>query len=128
MIGAIATTQAMLPSLRRSDAGRIVNMSSGLGSLAWTSDPSHAYAGFILLAYNTSKAALNMITVQFANELRATAIKVNAGDPGYCATDLNGHSGNRSAAQGAAIAIRLASLPNDGPTGGFFNDDGRVPW
>jgi NAD(P)-dependent dehydrogenase (short-subunit alcohol dehydrogenase family) len=79
------------------------------------------------LAYNSSKAALNALT-SYANELRDTAIKVNSADPGYCATDLNGHGGHRTAAQGAVIAVRLATLPAEGPTGQFFDEDGPVPW
>ncbi|WP_327005786.1 SDR family NAD(P)-dependent oxidoreductase [Dactylosporangium sp. NBC_01737] len=126
--GVVAVTNATLPALRRSDAGRIVNLSSGLGSLAFNTDPSHVYAQNPLLAYNASKSALNAVTVAYANELRGTHIKVNAADPGYCATDMNGHAGPRTPAQGAAAAVRLATLPADGPTGGFFDEDGPVPW
>lgn len=126
--GVVAVTNALLPALRRSGAGRIVNVSSGLGSLAFTTEPSHMYAQHPLLAYNASKSALNAVTVSYANELRGTEIKVNAADPGYCATDLNGHSGPRTPAQGATAAVRLATLPADGPTGGFFDEDGPVPW
>ncbi|MET7425800.1 SDR family NAD(P)-dependent oxidoreductase [Dactylosporangium sp. NPDC005555] len=128
VFGVVAVTNAVLPALRRSDAGRVVNVSSGLGSLAFTTEPSHMYAQHPLLSYNASKSALNAVTVSFANELRATAIKVNAADPGYCATDLNDHSGPRTAARGAVAAVRLATLPADGPTGGFFDEDGPVPW
>jgi NAD(P)-dependent dehydrogenase (short-subunit alcohol dehydrogenase family) len=81
-----------------------------------------------LLAYNSSKAAVNMITVCYAKELRDTPIKVNAVNPGYCATDLNDHTGFRTAAQGAAPAIQAALLGEDGPTGTFFGDDGPHPW
>ena len=126
--GPFNVTKAFLPLLRESKAGRIVNMSSGLGSLTQRSDPGWAYAQFNALAYCSSKTALNGITVAFAKELKDTAIKVNAADPGYCATDLNGHSGPRSSAQGAEIAVRLATLPADGPSCGYFNDDGVVPW
>ncbi|GAB3872231.1 SDR family oxidoreductase [Dactylosporangium cerinum] len=126
--GVVAVTNAALPALRRSDAGRIVNMGSGLGSLAFTTEPEHMYAQHPLLAYNASKSALNAVTVSFANELRGTAIKVNAADPGYCATDMNGHAGPRTPVQGATAAVRLATLPADGPTGGFFDEDGPVPW
>ena len=128
VFGVVRTTQAMLPLLRRSDAGRIVNLSSGLGSLARNSDPSWDYASVKFLAYNSSKTALNMITVQFAYELRDTPIKVNAADPGYVATDMNRHQGVRTVEQGAATPVRLALLPPDGPTGGYFNDDGPLPW
>jgi NAD(P)-dependent dehydrogenase (short-subunit alcohol dehydrogenase family) len=71
---------------------------------------------------------LNAVTVSYANELRATAIKVNAADPGYCATDLNGHSGPRSAEQGAVAAVKLATLPADGPSGEFHDEDGPIAW
>ena len=124
----VAVTNALLPLLRRATAGRIVNVSSGLGSLATTSDPQNPYAQFPLLAYNSSKSAVNAVTVSYANELRGTSIKVNAADPGYCATDLNGHAGPRTPAQGAAVSIRLATLPDDGPTAGFFSEDGPEPW
>jgi NAD(P)-dependent dehydrogenase (short-subunit alcohol dehydrogenase family) len=128
VFGVVRTTQAFLPLLRKSSAGRIVNMSSGLGSLAQNSDPSWDYASVKLLAYNSSKTAVNMITVQFAHELRNTPIKVNAADPGYVATDMNRNQGIRSVEQGAATPVRLALLPDDGPTGGYFNDDGALPW
>jgi NAD(P)-dependent dehydrogenase (short-subunit alcohol dehydrogenase family) len=128
VFGVVRVTQAFLPLLRRSDAGRIVNLSSGLGSLALNSDPGWAFAPAKYLAYNSSKTAVNAITVQFAHELRDTPIKVNAADPGYVATDMNRHQGVRSVEQGAATPVRLATLPADGPTGGYFNDDGPVPW
>ncbi|MEO3741900.1 SDR family oxidoreductase [Plantactinospora sp. B5E13] len=128
VLGVVQVTNALLPLIRRSPAGRIVNLSSGLGSLTLTSDPGHRYAQAPLLAYNSSKSALNAVTVSYANELRSTPIKVNAADPGYCATDLNGHSGPRTPGQGAVAAVRLATLPADGPTGGFFSEDGPEPW
>ncbi len=103
-------------------------VSGGLGSLALISDANHPFYPFNMLAYNSSKSALNAVTVAFAKELRDSPIKVNAADPGYTATDLNRHRGTRSIAQGAEIAVRLALLPDDGPTGGFFNDEGRQPW
>ena len=128
VFGVVRTTQAMLPLLRRSDAGRIVNLSSGLGSLTQNSDPSWEFASVKYLAYNSSKTAVNAITVQFAYELRDTPIKVNAADPGYVATDMNRNQGVRSVEQGAATPVRLALLPPDGPTGGYFNDEGTLPW
>ena len=128
VFGVFAVTQALLPLLRKSDAGRIVNVSSGLGSLAQNSDPNWDFAGVKPLAYNSSKAALNMMTIIFAAQLRDTPIKVNAADPGYTATDLNQNRGTRTVEQGAATPVRLATLPADGPTGGFFSDDGLVPW
>jgi len=126
--GVVRPPQAMLPLLRRSAAGRIVNLSSGLGSLARNSDPGWEFAAVKYLAYNSSKTAVNAITVQFAHELRDTPIKVNAADPGYVATDMNRNQGVRSVEQGAATPVRLALLPPDGPTGGYFNDEGPLPW
>jgi NAD(P)-dependent dehydrogenase (short-subunit alcohol dehydrogenase family) len=128
LFGPIAMTQTMLPLLRKSKHGRIVNVSSGLGSLTLASQPDSPVAQMSILGYNTSKTALNSITVQFANELKDTPIKVNAICPGYCATDLNGNSGPRTAAQGAVAAIQYATIGEDGPTGGYFNDEGRMPW
>jgi NAD(P)-dependent dehydrogenase (short-subunit alcohol dehydrogenase family) len=128
VFGVVRVTQALLPLLRRSDAGRIVNLSSSLGSLARNSDPSWPFASVKLLAYNSSKSALNAITVQLAWELRDTPLKVNAADPGYVATDMNRNQGVRTVEQGAATPVRLATLPADGPSGGFFADDGPVPW
>jgi NAD(P)-dependent dehydrogenase (short-subunit alcohol dehydrogenase family) len=128
LFGPVATIQALLPLLLRSPAGRIVNVSSSLGSLALTSDPGSPLSQLPCLGYSSSKAALNAVTVQFANELRGTPVKVNAVCPGYVATDLNGHSGPRTPEQGARIAIEMATIPEDGPTGGYFNEDGRIPW
>ena len=81
-----------------------------------------------LTGYNTSKAALNMITIQLAAELQDTPIKVNAVEPGYTATDLNGFQGTQNLEEGAATPVKLALLPNDGPTAGFFGKDGIIPW
>jgi NAD(P)-dependent dehydrogenase (short-subunit alcohol dehydrogenase family) len=128
VFGVFAVTKAMLPLLRKSDAGRIVNLSSGLGSLAQNSDPNYEYAQFNLLAYNSSKTALNAMTIQFAHELKDTPIKVNAADPGYVATDINDRRGPRTVEQGATAPVRLATLPDDGPTGGYFDENGIVPW
>lgn len=126
--GVFAVTKAMLPLLRKSNAGRIVNMSSGLGSLAQNSDPNYEYAEFKLLAYNSSKTALNAMTIQFAHELKDTPIKVNSVDPGYVATDINNQGGSRTVQQGAGAPVRLAMLPTNGSTGGFFDENGIVPW
>ncbi len=127
-VGSLAVTQAMLPLLRKSPGARIVNVSSGLGSLTQNSDPNYEYAFAKPLAYNASKAALNMLTVHLAYELRDTPIKVNAADPGYTATDLNGHSGPQTIQEGAEETIRLALLPDDGPTGTYSDRKGLVPW
>ncbi len=128
VFGVFSMTRAFLPLLKKSGAGRIVNVSSGLGSLSQNSDPSWDYAAVKPLAYNSSKAALNMVTVIFAAELKDTGIKVNAADPGYTATDLNHNQGHQTVEQGAAAAVRLATLPDNGPTGGFFDEAGVVPW
>jgi NAD(P)-dependent dehydrogenase (short-subunit alcohol dehydrogenase family) len=127
VIGVIRVTNALLPLLRRSASPRIVNMSSTVGSLTKQTAPG-AETGPISAAYAPSKTFLNALTVQYARELRDTNILINAACPGYCATDLNAFRGVRTPEQGAAIAIRLASLPDDGPTGAFFDEDGVVPW
>jgi len=127
VFGTIAVIQAMLPLLRTSEAGRIVNMSTGLASLALTRGPDAPMSFSRLLAYNSSKTALNAVTVQFANELHNTTIKVNAANPGLCATHLSGGKG-RPPAEGAKVAIALALLDADGPTGGHFGDAGQMPW
>lgn len=128
--GPLVVTKAMLPLLKRSVAGRVVNVSSSLGSLTLNSDPTSKYAGVRLVAYHSSKAALNMQTVLFAGELAAegSPVKVNSACPGFVATDLNNHRGTRTVEEGAREIVRLATLPADGPTGQFFDEDGPVPW
>ena len=128
VFGPIAVIQAFLPLLRRSPAGRIVNASSELASLARNTDPAFEFAHLKRLAYNSSKTALNAVTVMFAHELRDTPIKVNAADPGYTATEFNAYAGTQSVEEGARAAVALALLPDDGPTGGYFNADGPLPW
>jgi NAD(P)-dependent dehydrogenase (short-subunit alcohol dehydrogenase family) len=129
VFGVFRVTKALLPLLKKSKHGRIVNMSSGLGSLSRSADPhSPLTIRNMLLAYSSSKAALNMITVQLANELKNVGIKVNSANPGFTATDMNQHRGARTVELGAATPVRLALLPDDGPTGGVFSDDGPVPW
>jgi NAD(P)-dependent dehydrogenase (short-subunit alcohol dehydrogenase family) len=104
-----------------------VNVSSELGSLTQHSNPAFAFRHIKLLAYNSSKTALNAVTVQFAQELKETPIKVNAADPGYTATDFNHYSGTQTVAQGAQAVVQLAMLGHDGPTGGYFNTVGPLP-
>jgi NAD(P)-dependent dehydrogenase (short-subunit alcohol dehydrogenase family) len=129
VIGVIRVTNTMLPLLRRSASPRIVNMSSTVGSLTrQTNSAGEDATGPLSVAYAPSKTFLNAVTIQYAKELRDTNILINAACPGYTATDLNGFRGVRTPEQGAAIAIRLATLPDDGPTGGFFEDAGVVPW
>ncbi|NKY33701.1 SDR family oxidoreductase [Nocardia speluncae] len=129
VFGVIAVTNAFLPLLRRSPAPRIVNVGSHAGSLALIGDPDGPFAGLLpSAAYSPSKTALNALTVNYANELRKEGILVNAVAPGYVDTDSNNHTGFLTPAQGAAILVRLATLGADGPTGGFFAEDGPLPW
>jgi len=133
VFGPVRVTQAFVPFLRKAGQGRIVMMSSSLGSIGEQLDMTSGTYGVNLLGYNSSKSALNMITVSFAKELAAHGIKVNAANPGYVATDLNNNQGYRSVEQGAAVAVHLATLSPMGPTAGFFNDGteatlGRHAW
>jgi NAD(P)-dependent dehydrogenase (short-subunit alcohol dehydrogenase family) len=132
VFGVIMVTEAMLPLLRTSAAARIVNISSGVGSLHNMTDAEHYMSKLpAALAYPVSKSALNSLTVQYAKALAADGILVNAVTPGPCATDFTRdlpYPVTRTAAQGAEIAVRLATIGPDGPTGGFFDDDGPVPW
>jgi NAD(P)-dependent dehydrogenase (short-subunit alcohol dehydrogenase family) len=134
-------TRAAIPLLRRSAAGRVVNLSSPLGSLTLMTDPASPVSQVGLLAYNSSKAALNALTVMYANALQPDGITVNAANPGLVATDLNGFSAGaavdgaavRTPERGAEVPVRLALLGPDGPTGRFIGDDehttdGIVPW
>lgn len=128
VFGVIAVTQAMLPLLREAPAGRIVNVSSRIGSLTAITDPTFPMPGIGGVAYGPSKTALNAVTIAFAHELLGTAIKVNLACPGHTATDLNGHSGSRTVAEAAREPVRLALLGPDGPSGTFSNDAGAIPW
>lgn len=138
VLGVIAVTNAMLPLLRKAPSARIVNVSSELGSVALMSDKtSPMWRMPASVSYPTSKAALNMVTAMYAKELDGTGIKVNAANPGYCATDLNANTGFRAASEGAEVSVHLATLPDDGPTGTFWgyrwgHDDadpyGELPW
>ncbi|MGW5366128.1 SDR family NAD(P)-dependent oxidoreductase [Actinopolymorpha pittospori] len=129
VFGVIAVTNAMLPLLRRSPAARIVNVSSHAASLTLSSDPDGPFAALLpSAAYSPSKSALTALTVQYANELRKDGILVNAVAPGYVDTDSNNHTGFLTVAQGAAVLVRLATLGADGPTAGFFGEEGPLPW
>ncbi|MFE9201989.1 SDR family oxidoreductase [Micromonospora sp. NPDC007230] len=135
VFGVVAVTNAFLPLLHKAPAARIVNVSSEVGSVAVMTDPQGALFELTSVPYPSSKAALNMVTAMYAKELRDTAIKVNAANPGYCATDLNHHSGFRTPEQGAEVSVHLATLPTDGPSGllwGFQMDAGGgygvLPW
>ena len=131
--GVIEVTQAFIDLLKQSTEPRIVNVTSGLGSLALHNDPTWKYYGVKPAAYVSSKAALNAYTIVLAHHLRDTAFKVNAVDPGYTATDFNHHSGPGTVPDAAARVVKAATLGADGPTGQFFSDDnapetGISPW
>ncbi|QEU82460.1 SDR family oxidoreductase [Streptomyces subrutilus] len=127
VLGVIQVTNAMLPLLRRSRSPRIVNVSSAVGSLTRQADPD-IEIGPVMGAYAPSKTFLNAVTVQYARQFAGTGILINAACPGLVATDFTGFHGPRTPEQGAATAIRLATLPDGGPTGSFFEDDGTIPW
>ncbi|MEU5525545.1 SDR family oxidoreductase [Micromonospora chersina] len=135
VFGVVAVTNALLPLLRRAPAARIVNVSSEVGSIAVMTDPQGALFALTSIPYPSSKTALNMITAMYAKELRDTHVKVNAANPGYCATDLNHHSGFRTPEEGAEVSVHLATLPADAPSGllwGYQMDAGGgygvLPW
>ena len=127
VFGVIAVTQAMLPLLREARAGRIVNVTSGVGSLTLNADPSYPYRSGFGVVYAASKTALNAITLSFAIELESTNIKVNAAGPGFTATALNNFEGIETVEQGARNPVRVA-LDVNGPTGTFTSADGPLPW
>lgn len=120
----VRVTNAFLPLLLAAPAGRIVNVTSKRGSIgeegAWVGQPS--------MAYSSSKTALNALTVHYARELAGTPVKVNGAAPGHVATDFNAFSGTRTTEEGAGVAIRLALLDEDGPTGEVFEDETRLAW
>ncbi len=126
--GTVAFTQPLLPLLRAAEKAQIINVSSGLGSLAINGDPSTPYYHAKALAYNASKAALNMFTVDLAYDLRESKVTVNSVCPGYTATDLNNHSGHQTIEEGAIAIVRLVQTAEDVPTGGFIHKDGTYPW
>jgi NAD(P)-dependent dehydrogenase (short-subunit alcohol dehydrogenase family) len=126
--GTVALTQPLLPLLRAAERARIVNVSSGLGSIAINNDPNTPFYHVKILGYNASKVALNMFTVDLAYDLRDTKIKVNSVSPGFVDTDMNNHTGTDTVEEGAIAIVRLAQLPDDGPTGSFIHRDGTYPW
>jgi len=130
VFGVVAVTNAFLPALRRSAHPRIVNISTGTGSLTWATGPQFPHRGSYA-AYRSSKAALNALTIYYAHALAGDGIKVNALAPGLRRTDLNATAAasDGDPAEAAAGAVRLALLPDDGPSGEFFSSDGTpVPW
>jgi NAD(P)-dependent dehydrogenase (short-subunit alcohol dehydrogenase family) len=132
VFGVLAVINHMLPLLRRSPAGRIVNVSTTMGSLSAWADPASPQRRYapLLVAYDSSKAAINAITLHYAAELAGTPVKVNAASPGYVATDLNGHRGTLRLEDEASVSVivRLATLDEDGPSGAFLRDEGPVAW
>ncbi len=128
VFGPIQVTQAFLPLLKAAQKACVVMVSSGLGSLTWTSDPAHPYSRVDAMGYNSSKSALNAVTIAFSKEFAAFGIRVNAVDPGYTATDFNGHSGYRTVAQATSGIVWLACLDSSAITGKFFFDQESAPW
>ncbi len=126
VFGVVRVTQAFLPLLLRSSDGIVVNVSSGMGSLSVTTDPTRFESSLKGLAYPSSKAALNMLTSQYAKSF--PQLRINAVDPGYTATDLNNHRGTQTVHEGAEVIVEMATIGPDGPTGGFFDRNGIVPW
>ncbi|MFI6433118.1 SDR family NAD(P)-dependent oxidoreductase [Rhodococcus oryzae] len=126
VFGIVRMMHAFIPLLDRSAAPVVVNVGSGMGSLAVTTDPDRIEAGLVGIGYPSSKTAVNMITTQYAKAL--PRFRVNVVDPGYTATDLNGNSGTQTVAEGAAIIVRMAGIGVDGPTGSFFAASGPVGW
>jgi NAD(P)-dependent dehydrogenase (short-subunit alcohol dehydrogenase family) len=124
----VALTQALLPLVRKAPAGRIVNLSSILGSLTLHSDPASGIYDKKAFAYDASKTALNAFTVHLAQELRGTKIKVNSAHPGWVQTDMGGPAAPLTLAEGGKTSVQLATLPADGPTGGYFHLGERLPW
>jgi NAD(P)-dependent dehydrogenase (short-subunit alcohol dehydrogenase family) len=129
VFGVLAVYQAMLPLLRETPGARIVNVSSGVGSLTTNSDPSYPYRAIFGPVYPASKTALNALTLAMALELDSEGIKVNAVSPGFTKTNLNGYAGTETVEEGAREAVRVALLGRDGPTGRFTRwQNENIPW
>ena len=124
----VALTQDLLPLIEKSEAGRIVNVSSVMGSLTIHSDPTAEVYGVKPFAYNSSKSALNMFTVHLAHALAETPIKVNSAHPGWVKTDLGTEYAPLEVAEGAKTSVQLATLDADGPNGGYFHLGQPLPW
>ncbi|OXM87053.1 SDR family oxidoreductase [Paenibacillus rigui] len=125
---AFSVSQAMLPLIEKSDAPRIVNISSSIGSITLHSDPASGVYPLKALAYSSSKTALNQLTTHLAFTLKDTPAKVNSICPGFVATDFNNGYGDLTPEQGSRIIVRYATLTEEGPTGGYFNEQGVIPW
>ena len=128
VFGPVRVTNAFIPLLKQSKHGRIVNLSSGLGAFSVTTDANSKWYPVEALSYNSSKSALNQITVSYAKALKEFGIKVNAANPGYTITDMNGGQGDQTVEFGAHASVFLATLPDDGPTGSFYDKDGVHAW
>jgi NAD(P)-dependent dehydrogenase (short-subunit alcohol dehydrogenase family) len=128
VFGVIALTQSLLPLLKKSEAGRIVNLTSNIGSLTNQSTSRELKDYNAAVAYCSSKSALNMFTVLLAKELRETNIKVNSAHPGWVQTDMGGEQAPMKIEDGAKTSVFLATLPEDGPTGKFFHREKELPW
>jgi NAD(P)-dependent dehydrogenase (short-subunit alcohol dehydrogenase family) len=126
VFGVVRVTHAFLPLLQRSSAPVVVNVSSSLGSLRLAVSPESPTFFYPGVAYPASKSAVNMITVQFAKQF--PGMRINAVEPGYTDTDLNGHTGTQTVEEGARIIVEMAQTTSEGPTGGYFSIDGPVPW
>ncbi|PQV65303.1 NAD(P)-dependent dehydrogenase, short-chain alcohol dehydrogenase family [Abditibacterium utsteinense] len=126
--GALSVLQTFLPLLQKSEAPRVVNVSSSLGSLELQSNPDSPYYGLNTLAYGSSKAALNSLTIAFAKEFKDTNLKINSACPGWVKTDLGSDAAPRELEEGPRIFVTLATLPNDGPSGQFFDENGLINW
>ena len=126
--GLVAVTQAFLPLIRKSPAGRIVNLTSILGSIAEHADPNSPIYQSKFLAYDASKSAVNMFTNHLAHELRGTPIKVNAAHPGWVKTDLGGPDATMELVDGAKTSVALATVPSTGPSGGYFHMGVHLRW
>jgi NAD(P)-dependent dehydrogenase (short-subunit alcohol dehydrogenase family) len=126
--GTVQLTQTLLPLIKKAPAGRIVNLSSILGSLALHADPKSPIYNAKAFAYDASKAALNSFTIHLAHELRDTKIKVNSAHPGWVKTDMGGDAAPMEITDGAKTSVQLATLPDDGPTGAYIHLDQTLPW
>jgi len=124
----VALTQTLLPLLRKSPAGRIVNLSSILASLSLHATPGSSIYDAKTFAYDASKSALNAFTIHLAHELRATKIKVNSAHPGWVKTEMGGEGAQMELVDGAKTSVELATLPSDGPTVGYFHMGKPLPW
>ncbi len=126
VFGLVRVTRAFLPALQRSDSPVIVNVSSGMGSFSLTTDPERVESTIVSLPYPASKSAVTMLTTQYAKAF--PEIRINAVDPGYTATDFNGHSGFQTVAEGTDAIVAMATIGAGGPTGTFVDRQGAVPW